>query len=298
MPRGPTGVPGPRPDRGGSNLDAMRVIVDGVESSAPEAVVSVFDWGLQRGFGAFEVIRVYDGSPFRAAAHLDRLARSLAALHIPAPDRASLAAWVDRVGREGGEGLVRVVVTGGGRDPLFDAPSRTIVIWEPVPAVPETLRLEPMTASWHPGTGDGMFAEVKWLSYAPNMAATDAARRHGFDDALLLTRDGFVLEGPTFTIAWSRGGAIETPGMELGILASITRQVLLEGAERIGVEVRPGAFALDRLLAADEVMALSTTKEFAPVSAVGDTELGPGPLAGRLLAVHREIVAEELGGAR
>jgi branched-subunit amino acid aminotransferase/4-amino-4-deoxychorismate lyase len=273
----------------------MRVIIDGISVSDAEAGVSVFDWGVQRGFGAFEVIRSYDGAVFRAAAHLDRLERSLAALHIDPPDRRLLAAWVEQVAEEGGDGVVRVIVTGGGRDPLFAAPSRTVVMWEPPAAVPETLRLEPMTASWHPGTSESMFPGVKWLSYAPNMAATDAARRNGFDDALLLTRDGFVLEGPTFTVAWGIDGVIETPGMELGILASITRRVLLESAERLGVDVRPGAYSLDRLLAADEVMALSTTKEVTVVSAVGGDELGSGPLAGRLLAALRAIVAEEIG---
>ena len=285
-------IPTARP---ASNLEGMRVIIDGVPVADTEAAISVFDWGVQRGFGAFEVIRSYEGSPFRVGPHLERLERSLAALHIDAPDGGLLARWVDQVAAEGGDGVVRVIVTGGGRDPSFSAPSRTVVMWEPLPAVPVALRLEPMTAAWHPGTADSMFPGVKWLSYAPNMAATDAARRDGFDDALLLTRDGFVLEGPTFTVAWGIEGAIETPGMELGILASITRQVLLESAERLGVEVRPGAYPLARLMEADEVMALSTTKEVTPVSAVGETALGSGPLAGQLLAAHRAIVAEEIG---
>lgn len=280
---------------GGANLGAMRVIIDGVELSGTDARVSVLDWGLQRGFGAFEVIRSYGGALFRAGGHLDRLTRSLEALHIPVPDRNELEWWTARAAELGGDGAVRVIVTGGGRDPLEHVPSSTVVIWEPLAEVPDRLRLEPMTASWHPGTDRAAFHGIKWLSYAPNMAAADAARRNGFDDALLLTAAGDVLEGPTFTVAWVRGGAVETPGMEMGILASITREVLFESCARLGLPVAEGRYPLARMLGADEAMALSTTKEVTPIASVGDTALADGPVAGRLAAAHRQIVAEEIG---
>lgn len=273
----------------------MRAIVDGVEMAARDAVVSVFDWGLQRGFGAFEVIRSYQGRLFRQSGHLDRLERSLTALYLPVPARADLERWSARMAELGGDCAVRVIVTGGGRDPLFDAPPSTIVTWEPLPTVPTRLRLTEMTASWHPGTDRAPFHGIKWLSYAPNMAATDAARRAGYDDALLLTTEGDVLEGPTFTVAWVADGAVETPGMEMGILASITREVLLESCARLGRPAREGRFPLARLLAADEVMALSTTKEVTPIAELGEHRLGSGPVASELAAVHREIVSEELG---
>jgi len=263
--------------------------------AAEDAAVSAFDWGLQRGFGAFEVIRSYGGRLFRGDGHIDRLERSLEALHIVSPARSDLERWSARMAEIGGDCAVRVIVTGGGRDPLFETPPRTVVSWEPLPGLPERLRLMEMTASWHPGTDQATFHGIKWLSYAPNMAATDAARREGFDDALLLTAGGDVLEGPTFTVAWVADGALETPGMEMGILASITREVLLESCARLGLEVRQGRFPLPRLLGADEGMALSTTKEVTPIVEVGGHRLAVGRVAGKLAAVHREIVAEELG---
>jgi branched-subunit amino acid aminotransferase/4-amino-4-deoxychorismate lyase len=270
----------------------MRVIINGIETRDEDAVVPVFDWGLQRGFGAFEVIRSYAGRLFREEGHLDRLERSLTALHIGLPPRDSLEQWVRRAAGEGGDCTVRVIVTGGGRDALFPTPSHTIVMWEPLPSVPDRLRLVPVTASWHPGTATATF---HGMSYAPNMAATDAARRDGFDDALLLTAAGDVLEGPTFTVAWAVDGVVETPGMEMGILASITRDVLLEASARLGLEVRQGRYPLARLLEADEVMALSTTKEVTPVAVVGERQMGSGPIAGRLAEEHRAIVSGDLG---
>jgi branched-subunit amino acid aminotransferase/4-amino-4-deoxychorismate lyase len=273
----------------------MRVIIDGKALEAEEASISVFDWGLQRGFGCFEVIRSYGGRAFRAGGHLDRLERSLAALAIAPPPRDDLEGWVTSVAAAGGDCLVRVMVTEGARDELYPAPSRTVVLWEPVPAVPDTLRLLPTVAPWHPATATVGFHGVKWLSYAPNMAATDRARRAGFDDALLVSREGKVLEGPTFTIAWVHGGAVETPSLELGILASITRDVLCETTEELGIPLRHGSYDLSRVEGADEVLALSTVKEVTPVTGLADREVPTGLVAVRLREAHRAMVERELG---
>ncbi len=274
----------------------MRVLIDGVETPEAEAAVSIFDWGLQRGFGCFEVVRAYEGRPFRLAAHLDRLANSAAALGLAVPPRDSLEEWVRSVARAGGECQVRVMLTGGGRDPLVPVAGRTVVVWEPVPDVPSRLRLLPVEAPWHPATDRSPFYAVKWLSYAANMASTDRARSEGYDDALLLSSDGLVLEGPTFSVAWIAQGRLETPALSLGILPSITREtVLAEAAGRAGLSVVEGAFPLGRLLEAEEAVALSTVKEVRPIEAVGDRSVPAGEAGRRLAATFRAIVAEEVG---
>ncbi len=274
----------------------MRVLIDGVEVPEAEAGVSIFDWGLQRGFGCFEVIRAYDGRLFRLGAHLDRLARSAASLDLPVPPRASLEEWVRAVGRAGGDCQVRVLLTGGGRDPLVSAAGRTVVLWEPIPEARSPLRLMPIEAPWHPATDRSPFYAVKWLSYAANMASTDIARREGYDEALLLSPDGLVLEGPTFSVAWVAGGRLETPALSLGILPSITRAVVLtEATRRVGLEVAEGVFPLARLLEAEEGLALSTVKEVVPIGAIGERSLPVGEVGNRLAAAFRAIVAEEIG---
>jgi branched-subunit amino acid aminotransferase/4-amino-4-deoxychorismate lyase len=271
----------------------VRVIIDGVPAEDQAASISVFDWAVIRGFGVFEVVRSYEGSLFRCGAHLDRLERSAAALELPSFDRDAVEADMRRVGSEEGDGLVRVVLTGGGRDKHVDAPPRTIIVWEPLPETSSTVRVIPMLAPWHPGTDAGGFAGVKWISYAPNMASTDRAKRAGFDDALLVTLDGAVLEGPTFCVAWVSEGRLETPSLDLGILPSITRDVLLECAARLDIDVKQGHYPLDRLLRSDEAMALSTIKQVTPVELVGETELPIGPMSGQLAKVFDEIVDEE-----
>lgn len=272
----------------------MRVLIDGRPVDPSEAAVSVFDWGTIRGSGIFEVIRSYDGKPFRLDAHLRRLKRSAAGLHMPTPDTSSIEEWVRAVAAEGGDCQVRIVITAGGRDPLVDAPSRIVVMWEPVPEVPATLSVLPTLAPWHPAGAPGGFAGVKWLSYAPNMACTDAAQRAGFHDALLLSSGGSVLEGPTFTVGWITDGVFETPTLDLGILASITREAVLEAAHRLGLRVHEGDYPLDRVLEADEVVAMSTVKEVTPIERIGECDLPLGPFAPKLRAEYAQFVADEL----
>jgi len=274
----------------------MRVLIDGVPAPEHEASISVFDWAVQRGYGCFEVIRSYGGHPFRMAQHLDRLERSASAIGLETPDRDALESWVETVAVAGGDSQVRVMVTGGGRDPMVAAAPRTVVMWEPLPTVNEPMRLMPLDAPWHPGAATGPFFAVKWLSYAPNMASADLARASGFDDALLLSRDGWVIEGPTFTVAWVRDGALETPTLDLGILASITRHVVLKEAAAMGLEVREGRFPLERMQTADEAMGLSTLKEVLRIGAVGDAEIPTGPVTERLRAAYAATVAAETAG--
>jgi branched-chain amino acid aminotransferase len=126
------------------------------------------------------------------------------------------------------------------------------------------------------------------------MAAGRAAHRSGYDDALLIGRSGSILEGPTFSIGWVVDGAIETPTLGLGILASITRSIVLTTASDDGREVREDRFPLERLDEADEVFAMSTVKEVRPVVAVGARRFEPGPLTERLADAYRSHVQAEV----
>ena len=190
---------------------------------------------------------------------------------------------------------MRVVITGGGRDPDVDAPPRAIVQSGSVPNVPAELAVLPMRAPWHPGTDEGGFSGVKWTSYAPNMASTDVARRAGFDDALLLGADDIVLEGPTYTVAWVVDGRVETPSLDLGILRSITRDALMESADRLGLSVVQSSFPIDRLVGADEALGLSTTKQVTPISRIGEHQIPIGEVGAALVAEFAAIVAAEIG---
>src|SRR3954454_5814406 len=191
--------------------------LDGRIAPAAETYVPATDEGLLRGDGAFEVIRVYDGVPFALDAHLDRIANSSANLRLPEPPRETLEAEALELISERGapfDGCLRIVLTRGGR---------RLLLTEPLPPNGPTVRLGHVTYS-PPRILDG----VKSLSYAGNMLAGRLARERGFDEALLVTPHGRVLEGPTWTFFWVSGGRILTPPLEDRILASITRAYVLE----------------------------------------------------------------------
>ncbi|MCP5118607.1 MAG: hypothetical protein GY953_47955, partial [bacterium] len=127
----------------------MRVLIDGELVSDTEATISVFDWGIIRGFGCFEVIRSYEGNAFRVERHLDRMENSAQALGIPLPDRSALADWIRTQAKAGGDCLVRAYTTAGSPDSLFETPGRTVVMWEELPDVPDALRVAVKLAPWH-----------------------------------------------------------------------------------------------------------------------------------------------------
>ncbi len=269
------------------------ILIDGVEVAPEAAVISVLDIGLQRGYGCFESVRSYGGKPFRLDPHLDRLAVSAAAMRMPLPDRKDLDAWIRHRAAEG-DCSVRIMVTGGVDAERPGIESRTIVIATALPLVPPTLRLQPRVAPWHP---DGEWSELtgaKSLSYGPNLAARLAAVADGFDDALLIGPSGAVLEGPTYSIGWVTGTRLEVPGPELGVLAGVTSAAVCEVAPQLGLDVVPGTYTVERMFAADEVLAMSTLRAVRPVLEVGGTRLRRGPYADRLNRLYEELVAREL----
>lgn len=263
------------------------VLIDGEPSSG---TIPVTDSAVVRGDGCFEVLRSYVGEPFAVDEHLERLANSARLLGLPLPPGREIEQWVRHVAAEVGDGAVRVLVTRGAGIPGLDDPPRVIVFghaWDP-PDSPA--RLLPVSAPWHPAGARWDLAGAKTISYAPNMAAGRHARGSGYDDALLVARDETVLEGPTFSVAWVVGEVLETPGLELGILDSITRRFVLEDARRLEISVREGVWQLSRLEEASEIMAVSTIREVQPVIGVGDLQFDEGPVTKRLEEAFSERV--------
>ncbi|GMQ93206.1 MAG: aminodeoxychorismate lyase [Acidimicrobiia bacterium] len=268
------------------------VLMNGVSTDPNLASVSIFDVGFQRGYGCFEAMRSYRGKVFRLDGHLDRLERSAAHLRIQLTDRLMLRSWCSDVGA-GGDGVLRVYVTGGTDASAPGTDNVTVVYLEPLPDLPSSVRLDLLDAPWH---ADGHVSELtgaKTLSYGPNLAATIEAKSKGYDDAALLGSGGIVLEGPTFSLGWVTDGVLFTPSLDSQILESITREATLEAADRIGVEVSVGRFSSDALLGSDEVFVMSTVREVMPVTAVGIVDFAPGPVTARLREAFGDLVSED-----
>ena len=138
---------------------------------------------------------------------------------------------------------------------------------------------------------------VKSTSYAVNIAAQEEARRRGADDAVFLSLEGIVLEGPISNIWFREGERVLTPALGLGILAGVTREALLDALAAAQVDIEQGEYRLARLAAADEVFTTSSVREVMPVVALDGRPVGdgrPGPMAAQMQAALR---AEAVGAA-
>jgi branched-chain amino acid aminotransferase len=257
--------------------------LDGRIAPSDELTIPATDEGLLRGDGVFEVIRVYDGIAFALADHLDRLERSGANLRLPEVFRGELEREIPELldARGGGDfdGSLRIVITRGGR---------RLLLTEPAPPKPHGVRLGIVTYA-----PTRVLDGVKSLSYAGNMLCTRLAQERGFDEALLVTPHGRVLEAPTSTLFWvDADGALCTPPLEEHILASITRDRLM----RL-LEVEERSCPTDTLMEAGEAFLASTIREVQSIGAVEDVELEEGPRTREAAAAFRAHVEAELARA-
>nr|MBA3300516.1 aminotransferase class IV [Thermoleophilaceae bacterium] len=176
--------------------------LDGAVGSAADAVIPATDDGLLRGDGVFEAVRVYDGRSYALDEHLDRMERSAENLRLEWPvPRAQLEAEAAGLIQERGgsafDGVLRIVLTRGGR---------RLLLTEPLPVGPERPRLAYVTFA-----PSRILDGVKSLSYGANMQASRLARERGFDEALMITPHGRVLEAPTASVFWvSESGTVHT----------------------------------------------------------------------------------------
>ena len=243
-------------------MQPLLAILDGVVMDAAQAQIPVTDEGLLRGDGVFEVVRLYDGRPFGLQEHLDRMARSAAAIRLPL-DLDALRADVRALlaGVEPADGCLRLVVTRGGH---------RIGLVEPMKALPDTVALATITYS-----PTRVLDGVKSLSYAANMLATRLAKEQGADEALLVSPHGRVLEAPTTSFLYALDGALYTPPLADRILDSITRRVLFAVTD-----VQERVTTLDDLATIEEAFLASSLREVHPVRSIDGTPVAavPGPL--------------------
>jgi branched-chain amino acid aminotransferase len=257
--------------------------LDGEIMLASAARIPATDDGLIRGDGVFEVIRLYDGRTYALDDHLRRMERSALNLRLPV-DLEAIRADVGRLLAHAGSGpdhqLLRVLVTRGGR---------RLLLTEPLPPSVEHVRLGPIT--YQPTL---VLDGVKSLSYAANMLASRLARERGFDEALLVSPEGHVLEAPTSSFFWIKDEQVFTPPLSQHILASITRRVVMEEAD-----AAERSATLQDVQDADEAFIASTTREVQPVAAIDDRSLSaPGPVTSRLGEAVMSRIQASLDGSR
>jgi branched-chain amino acid aminotransferase len=284
--------------------------INGKVAPAEEARVSVLDNGFAFGDSVYEVLRTYGGLAFEPGRHFRRLRASATRLgfSVPASDAALLAQVDGLLARAGeGESYIRIIVSRGLGDCSYDFAKvdgpTVVMIQKPLPPYPASYYADGIKVAAvgirrnHPCALD---PAIKSSNLLNNILAVREAQARGAEEPVLLNHDGFLAEGASTNLFLVRGGTVFTPPLSAGILAGITREVVLELLPGLGLPSREPPLHLEDLLSADEAFMTSTTREVVPVTRVDDTPVGdgrPGPLTRRVMEAFRAYAPAHCGQA-
>jgi len=262
-----------------------------------DAFVPVLDRGFLFGDSIYEVITTRRGRLFCAKPHLDRLRTSAERLHMELPwsDEDLLGICNEMIAKSGNaENYLRIIVTRGtGTAPNIDleyapkTPSLVILVRsldQPATRRPADL-LETGVSAWLVTTTRNdrraLDPAIKSGNYLNNILGQMEARRKGVDVALFLNSERKLTEAPTSNVWLVHAGRIRTPTIESGILAGITRGLLLEIGREQGLAMEEAELTADDLFSADEIFLSSTTRSIVPVTMLDGEPVGdgkPGPV--------------------
>lgn len=275
--------------------------VNGVVTPAAEARVSVLDNGFTFGDSVYETLRTYRGRPFHLERHLARLRASASRLGFAIPDADDVFAQrleelLTRAGND--ESYIRIIVSRGEGEVSyrFDRiKGPTVVLlakpYQPFPASYYTEGVPVIISSVRRNHPSALDPAIKCCNLLNNILAVQEAQAQGAMEPLLLNAAGELAEGAGSNLFIVQGGKAVTPPLAAGILAGVTRAVVLEIGPSIGLPAREQPLLPGDLFAAEEAFITSTLKELIPISSVDGRNVGsgkPGPVTRRLLQAFRE----------
>jgi branched-chain amino acid aminotransferase len=282
----------------------MKIYIDGEFFGKNDAKISVFDHGLLYGDGVFEGIRIYHGKIFRLVEHLERLWDSAKAilLDIPMSFEDMVAAVNQTVSINDMEnGYIRLVVTRGkgdlGISPMTCPTATVIIIVDKISLYPEEYYnkgIKIITASSRRIPSDALDPKIKSLNYLNNVLAKLEAIHAGCLEAIMLNKQGYVAECTGDNIFYIKKGVLHTPDPACGALKGITRQAVLEAAEKIGLKAKISRVTGYDLYTADECFLSGTAAEIIPVTAIDGRAIGDG-VPGEFTADIREAFFDMIG---
>jgi D-alanine transaminase len=262
------------------------VFLNGEFLPLDEARVPVLDRGFIFGDGIYEVVPSYGGRLFRWPQHLARLKRSLAAIRIRNPRDDT--GWTDLVQaliarHPWPDQFVYLQVTRGvaRRDHAFPAgvePTVFAMASELVP-VPAAQREAGVAAITLPDER-WLHCDIKSVSLLGNVLARQAAVDAGAVECVMF-RDGFLTEGSASNIWVVRNGTVLGAPRDNRILEGIRVGLIDELCARGGLAAETRPVLREEVLAADELLISSATKEILPVTRLDGRPVGdgrPGPV--------------------
>ena len=247
-----------------------------------EARISPLDRGFLFADGAYEVVPVHRGRPFRLRAHLARLDRSLDEIRIARPlDHGQWSEIVGELAARAGaaEQLVYIQVTRGtefGRNHLFPptgTPPTLFAFTGPYPPPSAATLAQGLSAVTLQDIRRDR-CDIKSVALLGNVLLRQQAQDQGAAEALLV-RDGQLLEGSSSTVFIVTRGLLATPPDGHHILPGTSRDAIVELArDWRPCESRP--IAASELATCDEVWIASAGRGVLPVTRIDGRPVGDG----------------------
>jgi branched-chain amino acid aminotransferase len=286
-------------------MKSMIIYIDGKYLPDDQAKISVFDHGFLYGDGVFEGIRAYNGKIFRLKEHLDRLYDSAKTIDLRPPfGKEEMTEVICEVLRTNGltNAYIRPIISRGvgdlGLDPRKCPKPSVIVIatsWGAMYGDLYNKGLRAVTVSVRRNPADALPPNVKSLNYLNNILAKIEANYKGGDEAIFFDTNGYISEGSGDNLYVVKNGEIITPPT-LNNLRGITRMVLLELANSLGITVKEQNIGYFDLYTADEMICTGTAAEVAPITWVDGRTIGtgkPGPVTRQLMAAFKTVTETE-----
>lgn len=283
---------------------STRVYINGKLCDKADATVSVYDHGFLYGDGVFEGMRIYSGKVFKHAEHIARLYESAKhiALTIPLTPEQMIEAVDSTVKvNEKVDGYIRLIVSRGpgnlGLDPRSCTPN-VIIIVDDISLYPTELYnagLKIITSSLIRNHPNALDPRIKSLNYLNNILAKIEAIHAGCLEAIMLNHVGEVAECTGDNIFVIKNGVIRTPPPSAGILKGITRDAVIELAQRAKLPLTETTMTRHDVYAADEIFLTGSAAEVIGVVEVDQRTIGdgkPGPITRQLRELFQAYVRE------
>jgi 4-amino-4-deoxychorismate lyase len=257
------------------------MLVNGVEDSK----LSAADRGLAYGDGVFRTLAARGGVPRHWSRHYAKLAADCAAIALACPGEPLLRQEIERVCAAAGECALKIVVTRGAGPRGYRYPSRVeptrIVSSAPLPDYPasygeEGVRVRRCRLRL---AGQPALAGVKHLNRLENVLARAEWDDPQIVEGLLCDERDHVIGGTMTNVFIATRGVLATPKLERCGVAGVTRERVLDAAQRHGTACRVADLPWDEVLAADEVILVNSLAGAWPVREIEGRTRAVGPLA-------------------
>lgn len=286
-----------------ASLTDLPCYLNGEYTTLRHAKVSVMDRGFIFGDGIYEVVPVYGGRPFRFDEHLARLERSLDELRIPNPmTRAEwralverlVRAWADQAGvpLEQTDQLAYIQITRGvamrdhvmlpGLEPTVFAMANRMALPSPEARAKGVACVSADDFRWRK-------AHIKSISLAGAVMSRQISADAGALETVMY-RDGFLSEAAASNVWVVKDGAVLGVPKDNLVLEGIRFGLVEQLCREAGIPFQLRRITRDEVLAADELLLSSATKEVLPVTTLDGRPVGdgqPGPIYQRLYAGYQ-----------